>query len=128
MPRTHGESFVHFDRFDAFVSVDTPVTEYHHPLADEIAERVARYIAGRRLHGCRSGLADPNDAMRHLKDRHDLGVHSDVISDGVVDLVEAGVITSRRMTRHRDQIIVLAARYKIPTMYAPWGWQSWRPD
>src|SRR2546429_4778398 len=45
MPRTHGESFVHLDRFDAFVSVDTPVTEYHHPLVDEIAERVARYIA-----------------------------------------------------------------------------------
>ena len=45
MPRTHGESFVHLDRFDAFVSVDTPVTEYRHPLADEIAERVARYIA-----------------------------------------------------------------------------------
>jgi hypothetical protein len=59
MPRTHGESFVHLDRFDAFVSVDTPVTEYRHALADEIAERVARYIAAIIDDGstCRSGSA-----------------------------------------------------------------------
>ena len=43
--------------------------------------------------------------MRHLKDRRNLGIHSDVISDGVVDLVEAGVVTNRRKTRHRDQIV-----------------------
>ena len=45
MPRTHGESFVHLDRFDALVNVDVPVTEYLHPKTGEIAERVARYIA-----------------------------------------------------------------------------------
>src|SRR5947209_2710740 len=108
MPRTHGESFVHLDRFDAFVSVDTPVTEYHHPLADKIAERVARYIAAIIDDGStlQIGLGSvPNEAMRLLKDRRDLGVHSDVISDGVVDLVEAGVVTNRRKTRHRDQIV-----------------------
>ena len=108
MPRTHGESFVHLDRFDAFVSVDTPVTEYHHPLADKIAERVARYIAAIIDDGStlQIGLGRvPNEAMRHLKDRRDLGIHSDVISDGVVDLVEAGVVTNRRKTRHRDQIV-----------------------
>jgi acyl-CoA hydrolase/RimJ/RimL family protein N-acetyltransferase len=108
MPRTHGESFVHLDRFDAFVSVDTPVTEYHHPPADEIAEQVARYIAaiiddGSTLQIGLGGV--PNEAMRLLKDRRDLGVHSDVISDGVVDLVEAGVVTNRRRTRHRDRMV-----------------------
>src|SRR5258708_14635419 len=45
MPRTHGESFVHLDRFYAFVSIDTPVTENRQPLADEGAERVPRHIA-----------------------------------------------------------------------------------
>ena len=45
MPRTHGESFVHLDRFDALVNVDVPVAEYLHPETGEIAERVARYIA-----------------------------------------------------------------------------------
>src|SRR5947207_1268916 len=47
----------------------------------------------------------PNEALRHLKDRRDLGIHSDVITDGVVDLVEAGVVTNRRKTRHRDRIV-----------------------
>jgi RimJ/RimL family protein N-acetyltransferase len=108
MPRTHGESFVHIDRFDAFVSVDTPVMEYHHPPADEIAEQVARYIAAIIEDGStlQIGLGRvPNEAMRHLKSRRDLGIHSDVISDGVVDLVEAGVVTNRRKTHHRDQIV-----------------------
>ena len=45
MPRTHGESFVHLNRFDALVKVDVPVAEYLHPQTGEIAERVARYIA-----------------------------------------------------------------------------------
>ena len=45
MPRTHGESFVHLDRFDALVNVDVPVAEYLHPETGEVAERVARYIA-----------------------------------------------------------------------------------
>lgn len=108
MPRTHGESFVHVDRFDAFVSVDTPVTEYRHPPADEIAERIARYIAAIIDDGStlQIGLGRvPNEALRHLKDRRHLGIHSDVITDGVVDLVEAGVVTNRHKTRHRDRIV-----------------------
>src|SRR5262245_2711531 len=108
MPRTHGESFVHVDRFDAFVSVDTPLTEYRHPPADEIAKRVARYIAAIIDDGStlQIGLGRvPNEALRYLKDRRDLGVHSDVITDGVVELVEAGVVTNRHKTRYRDRIV-----------------------
>jgi len=108
MPRTHGESFVHLDRFDALVRVDTPVTEYRHPPAGEAAERVARYIAAIIDDGStlQIGLGRvPHEALRHLKDRRDLGIHSDVITDGVVDLVEAGVVTGHRKTRHRDRIV-----------------------
>ena len=108
MPRTHGETFVHLDRFDALVEVDVPVAEYVHPEIGEIAQRVARYIAsiiddGSTLH---IGLGRvPNEALRYLKDRRDLGIHSDVITDGVVDLVEAGVVTGRKKSRHRDRIV-----------------------
>ena len=108
MPRTHGESFVHLDRFDALVKVDTPVAEYVHPKIGEIAERVARYIASIIDDGStlQIGLGRvPNEALRYLKDRRDLGIHSDVITDGVVDLVEAGVVTGRRKSRHRDRIV-----------------------
>ena len=108
MPRTHGESFVHVDRIDALVQVDTPVAEYRHPETGEIAERVARYIASIIDDGStlQIGLGRvPNEALRHLGDRRDLGIHSDVITDGVVDLVEAGVVTGRRKARHRDRIV-----------------------
>jgi len=108
MPRTHGESFVHLDRFDAMVGVDVPVTEYLHPKIGEVAERVARYIASIIDDGStlQIGLGRvPNEALRYLTDRRDLGIHSDVITDGVVDLVEAGVVTGRRKTRHRDRIV-----------------------
>jgi acyl-CoA hydrolase/RimJ/RimL family protein N-acetyltransferase len=108
MPRTHGESFVHLDRFDAMVDVDVPVTEYLHPKIGEVAERVARYIASIIEDGStlQIGLGRvPNEALRYLTDRRDLGIHSDVITDGVVDLVEAGVVTGRRKTCHRDRIV-----------------------
>src|SRR5262245_2507314 len=102
MPRTHGESLVHVDRFDALVKVDAPVAEYVHPKIGEIAERIARYIASIIDDGStlQIGLGRvPNEALRYLKDRRDLGIHSDVITDGVVDLVEAGVVTGRRKSR-----------------------------
>src|SRR5262245_56483467 len=108
MPRTHGDSFVHLDRFDAMVDVDVPVTEYLHPKIGEVAERVARYIASIIEDGStlQIGLGRvPNEALRYLTDRRDLGIHSDVITDGVVDLVETGVVTGRRKTRHRDRIV-----------------------
>src|SRR5262244_3649397 len=108
MPRTHGDSFVHLDRFDALVKVDTPVAEYLHPKIGEIAEHIARYIASIIDDGStlQIGLGRvPNEALRYLKDRRDLGIHSDVITDGVMDLVEAGVVTGRRKSRHRDRIV-----------------------
>src|SRR5499426_1888671 len=108
MPRTYGESFVHLDRFDALVEVDTPVAEYLHPKIGEVAERVARYIASIIDDGStlQIGLGRvPNEALRYLKDRRNLGIHSDVLTDGIVDLVEAGVVTGRRKTRHRERIV-----------------------
>jgi acyl-CoA hydrolase/RimJ/RimL family protein N-acetyltransferase len=108
MPRTHGESFVHLDRFDALVKVDTPIAEYVHPDIGEVAEHVARYIASIIDDGStlQIGLGRvPTEALRHLRDRRDLGIHSDVITDGVVDLVDAGVVTGRRKTRFRDRIV-----------------------
>jgi len=89
------------------------------PQYGEIAERVARYIASIIEDGStlQIGLGRvPNEALRHLRDRRDLGIHSDVITDGVVDLVEAGVVTGRCKTRHRDRIV---ASYCLGTRRLP---------
>lgn len=115
MPRTHGESFVHVDRFAALVDVDGPVTEYSHPPTGGTAARVARYIASIIEDGStlQVGLGRvPNEALRHLTDRRDLGIHSDVITDAVVDLIEAGVMTGRRKTRHPGRVV---ASYALGT-------------
>jgi acyl-CoA hydrolase/RimJ/RimL family protein N-acetyltransferase len=108
MPRTYGESFVHLTRFDAVVRVDSPVAEYLHPKIGGVAEGVARYIASIIDDGStlQIGLGRvPNEALRHLRDRRDLGIHSDVITDGLVDLVEAGVVTGRCKTRYPERIV-----------------------
>ena len=96
MPRTGGDSGVPVDRIDYAIEVDTPVTEYVHEPVSGAAETIARYVA--RLvddHATiQVGLGRvPNEMLRHLHHRHDLSVHSDVVTDAVADLVEAGIIT-----------------------------------
>ena len=96
MPRTAGDSRIPLDRIASFVSVDTPVLEYLHESVGEVAEQVARYIA--RLIDDRSTLQVgvgrvPNQMLRHLTNRRELAIHSDVITEPIVDLVAAGVVT-----------------------------------
>ena len=108
MPRTMGETFLHVDDIDRFVWVDQPVIEYAHEPADEVGQQIARYIAGIIGDGAtlQIGIGRiPSEAMRQLENRRDLGIHSDVITDAIVPLVEKGVITGRRKTIHQGQIV-----------------------
>jgi acyl-CoA hydrolase/RimJ/RimL family protein N-acetyltransferase len=96
MPRTRGDSRIPLDRIDCFVEVDTPVIEYLHEPADDVAEQIARYVA--RLIDDRSTLQVglgrvPNQMLAHLTNRRGLAIHSDVITEPVADLVAAGVVT-----------------------------------
>jgi acyl-CoA hydrolase/RimJ/RimL family protein N-acetyltransferase len=108
MPRTMGETFLHVDSIDRFVWADVPVIEYGHEPADEVGRQIARYIAGIIGDGAtlQVGLGRiPNEAMRHLENRRDLGIHSDLITDAIVPLVEQGVITGKRKSIHQGQIV-----------------------
>lgn len=108
MPRTMGETFLHVDGIDRFVWADVPVIEYLHEPADEVGGQIARYIAGIIGDGAtlQVGMGRiPNEAMRHLENRRDLGIHSDVITDSIVPLVEQGVITGKRKSIHQGQIV-----------------------
>lgn len=108
MPRTLGDSFLHLDQIDLFVDVETPLIEYAHEAADAAAERIARYVAeiiedGATLHVDLGRI--PNETLKHLRHRRDLGIHSNVITDPILDLIEQGVITGRHKTLHPGKIV-----------------------
>lgn len=102
MPRTRGDSRIPVDRIERFVAVDRPLTEYVHEPADGVADQIARYVArliddGSTLQVGVGRIA--NQMLAHLIDRRDLAIHSDVITEPVVDLIADGVVTGRVATR-----------------------------
>ena len=109
MPRSMGDSMLHIDEIHWLVPVDTPVIEYQHPpVAAEAVEQIARYIGGIIDDGStlQIGLGRiTNEALKHLADRHDLGVHSDVITDAIIPLLEKGILTGRRKTHQPGKIV-----------------------
>ena len=108
MPRTHGDSFIHIDRLDKLVCIDTPVAEFSHPPVDSVAQQIARYVAEMIEDGStlQVGLGRiPNEAMKYLTNRRDLGIHSDVITDSILDLIEAGVVTGAKKSLHPHRIV-----------------------
>ena len=108
MPRTLGDTFVNVDQFDCLVEIDVPIIEYQHPPADEVAEQIARYVARIIDDGAtlQIGLGRiPNEMLKYLTGRKDLGIHSDVITDPIVDLIESGVITGNEKSVHQGQVV-----------------------
>jgi acyl-CoA hydrolase/RimJ/RimL family protein N-acetyltransferase len=108
MPRTCGDTLVPLARFDAFVAVDSPVTEYVHAPVGDVAEHIARYVARVISDGStlQIGLGRvPNEMLRYLKNRRDLGIHSDVITEPLVDLYEAGVVTGARKSFDQWKVV-----------------------
>jgi acyl-CoA hydrolase/GNAT superfamily N-acetyltransferase len=109
MPRTHGDTLFSVDKIDRMVIVDTPLIEYvHPPVEDAVSEQIARYVAriiddGSTL---QIGLGRiPNQMLKYLTNRRDLGIHSDVITEPICDLVGKGVITGSAKTIHKGKIV-----------------------
>jgi acyl-CoA hydrolase/RimJ/RimL family protein N-acetyltransferase len=101
MPRTRGNSRIPLDRIDRLVVVDRPLGEYLHEPADGVADQIAAYVArliedGSTLQVGVGRVA--NQMLAHLSDRRDLAIHSDVITEPVVDLLAAGVISGPVVT------------------------------
>ncbi len=106
---------LHMSHIDAMVSVDDPLPETPaHPLTD-IELRIGQHIAGIVEDGAtlQMGIgAIPDAALAALSGHKDLGIHSEMFSDGVVDLVEKGVITGSRKKTH--QALLLQASLSVP--------------
>lgn len=107
MPRTHGNTLVPFSAVTACVASDRPIYEVPRPeitpVEDAIGEQVARLVPDRATLQMGIG-AIPDAALRRMFDKHDLGVHTEMFSDGIVDLVEAGVVTNKYKRVHPGRI------------------------
>jgi 4-hydroxybutyrate CoA-transferase len=101
MPRTLGDSFIHVSRLDYLVPFDYPMQELlmGGGKPDEIIDKIASHISELIPDGATMQMgigAIPDAAMKYLYDKKDLGIHTEMISDGVIGLVNAGVITNTK--------------------------------
>ena len=109
MPRTLGDSFIHVSDIDYFVETETRPVVLNPPVLSDTDEMIGKNIAQLIRDGdcLQLGIGAVPDAILHfLKDKKDLGIHSEMISDGVVDLVEAGVINCSKKNFHPGRIVV----------------------
>lgn len=110
MPRTLGDSFIHVSRLNHIVPVDYPLPEMlmSEGAPDEDTDRMACYIAELIPDGATMQMgigAIPDAVLNYLKDKKDLGIHTELFSDGVIDLVEMGVLTGARKSIHAGKMI-----------------------
>lgn len=108
MPRTLGDGIIHVSKFAAAIEVDVALPELPpHPLTDEekkIGGFIAEMIPDRATLQMGIG-AIPDAVLSYLGNHKDLGVHTEMFSDGIIPLVEKGVITNKYKTRHKDMIV-----------------------
>jgi 4-hydroxybutyrate CoA-transferase len=108
MPRTLGESFVRVDEIDLAVEVDVPPYEHRDGSIGAVERRIGEHVAELVPNGAtiQFGIgAIPAATALALRGHRDLGVHTEMFTDAVVDLVEAGVVTGARKERNRGKIV-----------------------
>jgi 4-hydroxybutyrate CoA-transferase len=110
MPRTLGDSFLHVSRLNYVVPVNYPIHEL--AMGEEgdrdVVEKIAGHIASLIPDGATMQMgigAIPDAVLKYLFDKKDLGIHTELFSDGVIDLVDAGVLTNARKTIHTGKIV-----------------------
>lgn len=109
MPRTFGDSFIHISEIDYIVETSDDIIELKPPKIGEVEKAIGENCAKLIEDGSTLQLgigAIPDAVLLFLKDKKDLGIHSEMISDGVVELIEAGVITNKAKTLHPGKSIV----------------------
>ena len=109
MPRTLGDSFIHISDIDYIVEADTPLIELPPAGISEVERAIGKNCASLIEDGDTLQLgigAIPDAVLGFLKEKKDLGIHSEMISDGIVELYEGGVITNRRKSLHAGKSIV----------------------
>ncbi|RME13075.1 MAG: acetyl-CoA hydrolase/transferase family protein [Ardenticatenia bacterium] len=108
MPRTHGDSFIHIRNLDIIVEADAPLPEAPLGGMSDVHKRIGEIIAEMIPDGATLQLgigSIPDAVLNNLYSHRDLGIHTELFSDGVMHLIEAGVITGAKKTIHRGKVV-----------------------
>ena len=109
MPRTNGHSFVHLNQIHAWINAEQALPQIAPPQVDKRTEQIGQYTAMLIEDGAtlQVGIGKiPEAVLRYLANHKDLGIHSEMISDGVIDLMLKGVINNRKKTFHKGKAVV----------------------
>lgn len=109
MPRVLGDSFIHVSRIDKIVEVSEPLPELKKKPFSDVEKKIGGYVAD-LIDDCSTlqlGIGGiPDAVLAALKDRQDLGIHTEMVSDGVMEAIESGVITGAKKTSHPYKVIL----------------------
>jgi len=111
-PRSLGDSFIHLNKIHHLVEVNTPLPEYRNEKMTDVHERIGEFCADMIEDGStlQMGIgAIPDAVLHHLTGKKDLGIHTEMFSDGLLGLVEAGIITNEGKTLHKGKSIAAFA-------------------
>ena len=108
MPCVHGDGFIHVKDMDFIIPYDEPLLEYSPKVKGEVVQRIGEYVARLVQDGdtIQVGYGSIPDAiLSHLKNKKNLGVHTEMISDGTIELIRSGVVDNSRKTINRGKSI-----------------------
>lgn len=108
MPRTHGDSQIHVYDIDVLVPTDAGILEVPPAEVTDTTRQIAEYVAGLVEDGCtlEFGIGRiPQALLGFLKGKKDLGVHTEMVTDGIIDLIESGAVTGARKTVDRGKVV-----------------------
>jgi len=112
MPRVLGDSFIHVSRFHKLVEISEPLPQLEKTPPSDVERLIGKYIAdliedGSTLQLGIGGI--PDAVLAALSGRRDLGIHTEMLSDGVMEAIEAGIVTGAKKTFHPYKVVITFA-------------------
>lgn len=118
MPRIHGDTFISVEDVDFIVQYDEPVIEFSTEVPDDISERIGKFVAKIVQDGDTIQVgygALPNAILTNLCEKRNLGIHTELLSDGIVDLITCGAVDNSKKTIDRGKTVATFCMGKKPT-------------
>lgn len=108
MPRTMGDSLLNASDLDVLVPVDHPLIEFHAPEPTDVTRRIGEFVAALVDDHCtvEFGIGSiPQAVLQFLGKKKDLGIHTEMFTDSIIDLIESGAVTGARKTQNRNRVV-----------------------